>query len=137
MGIELLSQRLAFFSSNTISSHVNNISALDKIIIMIIVIIIIHCHCMHVLIHVYFCRHAGFCFFLAGFSFQSTYDPGLVLTVFITYCTFIAQTIPQTFYRPTTKSISFCVTPVMLTTLLDLKLYENFQVDSYINSLIL
>ena len=82
MGIELL--RLAFFSSNTISSHVNNISALDKIIIMIITIIISHCHCMQVLIHVYFCRHVGFCFFLAGFSFQSTYDPGLVLTVFIT-----------------------------------------------------
>ena len=52
MGIELL--RLAFFSSNTILSHVNNISALDKIIIMIIIIIIIHCHCMHVLIHGYF-----------------------------------------------------------------------------------
>lgn len=78
MGIELL--RLAFFSSNTISSHVNNILALDKIIIMIImiIIIIIHCHCMHVLIHGYFCRHAGFCCFLAGFSSQSTYDPGLV-----------------------------------------------------------
>ena len=122
MGIELL--RLAFFSSNTISSHVNNILALDKIIIMIImiIIIIIHCHCMHVLIHGYFCRHVGFCFFLAGFSFQSTYDPGLVLTVFITYCTFIAQTIPKTFNTPTTKSISLWVTPVMLTTLLDLKL---------------
>ena len=78
MGIELLRQRLAFLSSNTISSHVNNISALDKIIIMIIIIIIINCHCMRVLIHGYFCRHAGFCFFLAGFSSQSTSDPGLV-----------------------------------------------------------
>lgn len=122
MGIELLRQRLAFLSSNTISSHVNSISALDKIIIMIIIIFIIHCHCMRVLIHGYFCRHAGFCFFLAGFSSQSTSDPGLVLTVFITYCTFIAQTIPQTFYTPTTKSISFWVASVMLTTLLDLKL---------------
>ena len=76
------------------------------IIIIIIIIIIIHCHCMHVLIHVYFCRHAGFCCFLAGFSSQSTSDPGLVLTVLITCCMFIAQTVPQTFYTPTTKSIS-------------------------------
>ena len=93
-----------FFWSNTLS-HVNNISALDKIIIIIIIIIIIHCDCMDG--YGYFCRHAGFCFFLAGFSSQSTYDPGLVqLTVFITYCMFIAQTIPQIFYTPTTKSIS-------------------------------
>lgn len=104
MGIELL--RLAFFSSNTISSHVNNISALDKIIIMIImiIIIIIHCHCMHVLIHGYFCRHAGFCCFLAGFSSQSTYDPGLVLTVFITvllhiHCTDYSENILYTNHK--------------------------------------